>query len=152
MTMRVGEVTLFGHRCLVEQKSRYVVLTVLRPRCEITGSSIEEAALLFWRRLHAKPRLMHDAKGIEADIREALKLMRLPKRAVPVTGRHVIISKTGGRERYQVRRTMDGNGRTKLYFGSYATRHAAALASCRLCEIINKEIDARRAALLSVKI
>lgn len=151
MKTQIEETVLFGHQCVIEKKVKQVILTSSRPKVEITGGSLDEAALLFWRSLKARPRTLQEREGLEQEVREALRHLRLPRYPVPVSGRHVVITRKNGRELYRVRRTMDVPGRRKLYFGSYATHHAAALASCRLCEIINESIEIRRAALLSVK-
>lgn len=155
MKSQVAEMTFFGINCMVETRPRCIIITTSRPRRhEITARTIEEGVYLLDQWLHQRPRskTRHGQQNqqLEDAVRESLRIMRLPNHPIPITGRHVVASGKGGLTRYIVRRTMDGHGRLKLYFGSYASMHAAARASVRLCEIINEEI-VQRQALLSVK-
>lgn len=155
MKKTVELLTICGVKCFVEHGPRKVVITVTEPRRhEIEASDLKEGALLLghWLYQRGATRGKVDQHAhLEQSVRQALKLMRLPKDPVPISGRHVVPSSKGKRPRFVVRRAMYGHKDQKIYFGTYTTEHRAAEMSRRLCEIINEEIEVR-ARLLSLKV
>lgn len=144
----VQEMKLCGLRCIVDKRPRYVIVSVCGYRHDVSARSLDEARLLLSNWLRRKPRKKTQRLRREEEIRELLRLMRLPGAPVKVSPSHVRHARTG---RYIVRRSMGGDGRSKLYFGTYLLREDAEQASKQLCRIINEEIR-KRNELLSVNL
>lgn len=138
--------TIHGVECIVTIRTRYVTLCICGKHHHFHGRNVPEVELLLWNWLHRRPRYKTDMRDIEQDMRDLLRIIRLPSEPIRVSAGHI---KPTGRDTWIVRRSMDGEGRHKLYFGAHHNIHAAKRASIRLCQIINEEIKVRN-ALLSV--
>ena len=140
---------IHGLECIITQRPRYVLLCVRGRRIEFHGRNREEVALLLWNYLHRRARYKSETRDIEADIREMLQLIRLPKEPVRISAGHIKPGR-GRRESWLVVRCI-GHHDGRVYFGTYFNIHAAKAASIRLCKIINEEIENRNAVLSANK-